>query len=316
MSAKVVTITGGSGFVGQLLRVGLPQFGYDVRVFDRMRGPLVKLLRRRYLGTSQSTLGLKCAQRVRSLQRRVEPALTNAGVLRPSGDDILDLRSRLTEHFRGSFAVVHLAGIPHPRMPGAIEADFRRINYEGSLNVFEAARDAEVSKFVFASSGQVYGINNPVRIDQLPILESNYCPTLEEGQNLYGWLKLEFERYMEQATNHGTMQSTALRLEFPGLRSRTPANFYISTSIENVVAGFVGALEAPPSFGFAAVNLADAEVSPDIVDVQASIRQYWPQVPNQTTGNEGLLSIAKARSLLGYSPVQDGRYLDVSLAGT
>ena len=203
MSAKVVTITGGSGFVGQLLRVGLPQSGYDVRVFDRMRGPLVNLLRRRYLGTSQSTLGLKCAQRVRSLQRRVEPALTSAGVLRPSGDDILDLRSRLTERFRGSFAVVHLAGIPHPRMPGAIEADFRRINYEGSVNVFEAARDATVSKFVFASSGQVYGINNPVRIDQLPILESNYCPTLEEGQNLYGWLKLEFERYMEQATNHG-----------------------------------------------------------------------------------------------------------------
>jgi len=275
----------------------------------------VNLLRRRYLGTSQSALGLKCAQRLRSLQRRVEPALIETGVLRPSCDDILDFRSRVAERLRGSYAVVHLAGIPHPRMPGAIEADFRRINYEGSVNVFEAARDAGVSKFVFGSSGQVYGINNPVRIDQLPILESNYCPTLEEGQSVYGWLKLEFERYMEQAAANGSMQSLALRLEFPGMRSRTPANFYASTSIENVVAGFVGALEAPPSFGFEALNLADGEVDREIVDVQESIRQHWPEVPNHTTGNEGLLSIAKARSLLGYRPVRDGRYLDVSLAG-
>ena len=315
MSAKVVTITGGSGFVGQLLRVGLAESGYDVRVFDRMRGGFVNLLRRRYLGTSRSSLGLKCAQQIRSLQRRAEPALIETGVLRPSNDDILDFRSRVAERLRGSYAVVHLAGIPHPRMPGAIEADFRRINYEGSLNIFEAARDAGVSKFVFASSGQVYGINNPVRIDQLPILESNYCPVLEEGQNLYGWLKLECERYMERAATNGNMQIIALRLEFPGLLSRTPVNFFVSTSIENVVAGFVGALEAPPSFGFEAVNLADGEVKPEIVDVQEFIRQQWPEVPNHTTGNEGLLSIAKARSLLGYRPVRDGRYLHLSLAG-
>lgn len=315
MSAKVVTITGGSGFVGQLLRVGLAESGYDVRVFDRMRGGLVNLLRRRYLGTSQSSLGLKCAQQIRSLQRWAEPALVESGVLRPSGDDILDFRSRMAERLRDSYAVVHLAGIPHPRMPGAIDADFRRINYEGSLNVFEAARDAGVSKFIFASSGQVYGINDPVRIDQLPILESNYCPVLEEGQNLYGWLKVEFERYMEQAATNGTTQGIAIRLEFPGLLSRSPANFFISTSIENVVAGFVGALEAPMSFGFESVNLADGEVDPEIVDVQEFIRQQWPEVPNHTTGNESLLSIAKARSLLGYRPVRDGRYLHLSLAG-
>lgn len=37
MSDRVVTITGGSGFVGQMLQVGLRQRGYEVRVFDQFR---------------------------------------------------------------------------------------------------------------------------------------------------------------------------------------------------------------------------------------------------------------------------------------
>ena len=37
MTARSVTITGGSGFVGQLLRRGLRARGYRVHVFDRLR---------------------------------------------------------------------------------------------------------------------------------------------------------------------------------------------------------------------------------------------------------------------------------------
>jgi nucleoside-diphosphate-sugar epimerase len=236
-------------------------------------------------------------------------------VLRPSTDDILAFRSQVAARLKGSHAVIHLAGIPHPRMPGAIDEDFRRVNYDGSINVYEAARSAGVAKFLFGSSGQVYGINKPVRIDQFPILESNYCPTLEEGQNLYGWLKVEFERYMERAAPDATMQSISLRIEYPGLLSKTPENFYISTSIENLISGFVSALEAPADFAFEAVNLVDAEVDPEIVDIQEFIKRSWPEVPNYTAGNEGLLSIDKARDLLGYSPTRDGRYLALSLAG-
>ena len=35
---KRVLITGGSGFLGQLLRVGLEREGWEVRVFDPYRG--------------------------------------------------------------------------------------------------------------------------------------------------------------------------------------------------------------------------------------------------------------------------------------
>jgi nucleoside-diphosphate-sugar epimerase len=314
MTERVVTITGGSGFVGQLLRVGLTQHGYRVRVFDRLRGSVVDLLRHRYLGTRQSWPGREVARRVRRIQSRLERSMIRTGLLRPSGDDILDLRSRLSARFRGSYAIVHLAAIAHPRMPGVTEADFRRINYAGAVNVFEAARDAGVPKFVFASSAQVYGINKPVRIDQLPILESNYCPTLEDGQSIYGWLKLEFERYLSRAQADGGTQRIALRLEYPGLRSETAANFYISTSIENLVAGFAGALEATADFGFEAINLADCDVDPRVADMQEFIRSQWPGVPNHTTGNECLLSTAKARALLGYRPLRGGHYLDMAMA--
>lgn len=306
--ARVVTITGGSGFVGQLLRAGLAERGFEVRVFDRYRGHLVDLLSRRYLGLWR-TLPVRVPHTIRRVQRRLMPILIRGGLLRPSGDDVLDLRSRLAARFAGSHAVIHLAGIPHPKMPGAIDEDFRRINYEGSLNVFEAARDAGVRLFVFASSGQVYRINDPVRIDQLPILESNHCPALEEGQSMYGWTKLEVERHLQRACASGGTRAVSLRLEYPGFRSRTPENFFVSTSVENLVAGFACALDAPDDLASEVFNLADHEVDPGVVDVQAFIRERWPDVPNHSRGNECLLSTEKARRLLGYRPTTAGRYL-------
>jgi len=223
LSKKIVTITGGNGFIGRILQSGLRKQGYQVVVFDRMKGFWVDLLRGRYLGTSTKRIPCALSSMLRNVMRFEESLLLKAGIIVPSKDDILDLRSRLVDRFRGSYAVIHLAALPHPNVPGATDSDFRRINYEGSVNVFEAAKEAGVSKFVFASSCQVYGINKPVRIDQFPILETNYCPTLAEGQSMYGLLKREFERYLEQECNQVTgIQAVSLRLEFPGVRSRFP----------------------------------------------------------------------------------------------
>jgi nucleoside-diphosphate-sugar epimerase len=313
VSARTVTITGGSGFVGQLLRRGLRGHGYRTEVFDRQRGPLVDVLRRTWVGVDASADSIPRARRLRERQTRAEQALVRAHVIRPTGDDILDLRSRLAERFRGRAAVVHLAGLPHPHVAGAAEEDYRRINYEGAVNVFCAARDAGVPKFVFASSAQVYGINEPVRIDQFPILESNYLPTPAEGQSVYGSLKAEFERYLADACRTGATRAVALRLECPGVRSDMPMNFYSSTSIENTVAAFACALAADLETPFEVCNVVDGHVDPAIVDVQAFLEEHWAGVPNHTRGNESLLSIEKARRLLGYEPARDGTYYPLSL---
>jgi len=311
LSQKTITITGGNGFVGRILQSGLRQRGYEVVVFDKMRGPLLDFLRRRHLGTSTGLIATASAASLRRLAHFAEQGLVRVGAIRPSSDDILDLRSRLTDRFRGSHAVIHLAGLPHPHVRGASEADFRRLNYEGSVNVFRAARDAGVSKFIFASSCQVYGINKPVRIEQFPILESNYCPTLTDGQNFYGHLKQEFERFLERECRPPGIQAIALRLEFPGVRSRYPWNFYISTSVENTVAGFAAAIEADVTAGFDVFNLADRHVDESIVDIQKFLKNHWPEVSNYTAGNECLLSTEKARSLLGYSPKPGGSYFSM-----
>ena len=296
-----------------MLRHGLGARGYKIRVFDQFRGPMVALLRHPFLATSSSRLLLKVARRGKKVMRRVERALIGAGIVRPGLDNIFDLRSHLVDRFRGSDVVIHLAGLPHEHVKGAMAADFHRINYEGSINVFEAAREAGIPQFIFASSAQVYKINKPVRLDQFPILESNHCPTLEEGQSLYGWLKFQFEQYLAQACRDGRAQSIALRLEMPGMRSHSCENFYISTSIENLVSGVSSALASELDSGFEAFNLADAVVDEQVVNIQRFILEKWPHVKNRTVGNQCLLSIEKARKLLNYKPRPGGRYRDFSV---
>jgi nucleoside-diphosphate-sugar epimerase len=311
--SRTVTITGGSGFVGQLLRRGLSAEGYRIRNFDSVRGPVVDVMRRRYLGSATSPPARRVARGIRAVQARAEQALFGARVIRRRADDVLWDRGRLAARFAGSHAVIHLAAIPHPHWPGASREDFVRINYDAAVNVFEAACDAGVRTFVFASSAQVYRINDPVRLDRLPIVESNYLPLTEEGQSTYGFLKAAVERYLAGACTSGATQAVALRLEFPGVRSTDAANLYVSTSIDNLVAGFSCALRPPGDLGFGVFNLADSDVDPAIVDIQAYIRARWPYVPNHTVNNQCLLDTEKAQRVLGYRPVRDGRYIDGAL---
>ncbi len=308
-----ITVIGGSGFVGQLICRGLARQGLDIRVFDPIRGPLVNAMRRRYLASATATAARRAARAIHWAQTHTEAALRRADLIRRQADDILANRDLIANRFIGSAAVIHLAGIPHPYWPGATDDDFIRLNYDASVNVFEAARDARVPVFVFASSAQVYKINDPVRLDQLPVLESNCLPLPAEGQTTYGFLKAAFERYLAGRCTSGETQAVALRLEFPGFRSEVPANLYVSTSIENLVAGFVCALRPPDWLGFEAFNIADAEVEASIVDVQAYVRNRWPYVPNRSVGNQCLLSTEKARDVLGYRPVGGGHYIDTGL---
>jgi hypothetical protein len=273
-----------------------------------MKGVLVDMLRSRPLGTSPSRLSRYLAKKFRQSLSRTERLLVKYHGIRVATDDILDRSDSLVKRFQGSNAVIHLAALPHPNVPGMTAADFQRINYDGSVNVFEAARAAGVKKFIFASSAQVYNINSPLHIGQFPILETNFLPTIADGQSSYGFLKAEFERYLAQNCTGNDIQSIALRMEFPGVRSWYPWNFYISTSVENTVNGFAQALETEISTGFDTFNLADHYIDPKIVNIQDYLTTNWPDIPNHTTGNECLLSTQKARSVLGYNPKPNGTY--------
>jgi nucleoside-diphosphate-sugar epimerase len=307
--SRRITITGGSGRLGQVLRRGLAERGYEIDVFDQLSGSLLDALRRAYPVQGSYLPSRAFARTARVARRGAETALGRVGAFHHTGDDILGDRGALAKRFEQRFAVIHLAGIPHPHTPGASDADFIRLNYDGALNVFEAACEAGVPLFIFASSAQVYKINDPVRLEQLPVLESNYLPLPAEGQSTYGFLKAAFERYLAGACHSGATQAISLRLECPGSRSTAPWNLYISTSVENLIAGFAAALEAPDGFAHDAFNLADSKVDRRIVDIQRFVSSRWPYVPNHTKGNECLLSTEKSRNVLGYSPAGGGRYM-------
>jgi nucleoside-diphosphate-sugar epimerase len=102
-------------------------------------------------------------------------------------------------------------------------------------------------------------------------------------------------------------------LEYPGFQSETPSNFYVSTSVENLVSGVASAIENTSSFTAETFNLVDDHVDERIVDIQAFVRSAWPAVPNRSVGNESLLSVEKAKTLLGYEPIRKGSYFPVSL---
>ncbi len=306
-----ITVIGGSGYVGQLLRRGLTARGFTVDVFDPLRGPLVDVLRRRWFaGAPANPIG----RLARGAQRWSEPKLLSAGIIRRGTDDMLADRELIARRLGGSRAVIHLAGIPHPHWPGATAETFVRLNYDAAVNVFEATRDAGVPTFVFASSAQVYGINNPVRLDHLPILESNYLPLPAEGQTTYGFLKGAFERYLDGACMTGPTQAVALRLECPGFRSPGAANLFVSTSVENTIDGFACAVAPPDDLRYDVFNLADADVDPRVADIRAFVRRRWAYVPSNLRGrNPSLLAVEKAQRVLGYRPVMNGRYIDPDL---
>lgn len=304
-----VVVTGANGYVGQLLRRGLHEAGYQVDCFDRYRGPVVSRLR-----ALPEPPCLGPVARV-SAARRVESGLRRWGLIRPSTDDILDLRSRLVERFAGAHSVVHLAGIPHPWLPGSAPEDFRRINYDGTVNVFAAAQEAGVKSVVFASSGQVYAINALPFVEQFPLLESARVPRLGEGHAVshYGWLKHQAEVTLGEMAATGRTQAVSLRLEYPGVQSLSADNLFVSTSLETLRGGFVAAIEAPDHLPSLVANLCDPWVDVGVVDIQKWLREHYAGVPNYTVGNESLLSVERLRSQLGFHPRRGGTYLDFRL---
>lgn len=109
----------------------------------------------------------------------------------------LDLRhDDLRSAFDGARTVVHLAACQYHSTlaPTTYGLPFHAVNVEGTRRALDAARQAEASMFVFASTSMVYGLprNVPLREDH---------PRSPLGP--YGRSKLEAERLIEAAHGQG-----------------------------------------------------------------------------------------------------------------
>ena len=123
---KKVLVTGGAGYVGHALVPRLLAEGYSVTVYDML-----------YFGCR----------------------LPNHPSLRVVQGDIRDTK-KLTECLAGQHAVLHLACISNDASVELDEKLSQTVNFDCFEPMVVAAKKAGVKRFIFASSGSVYGISD------------------------------------------------------------------------------------------------------------------------------------------------------------
>ncbi len=154
MGKVQVVVTGGAGFIGSHVVRRLLAVGRDVRVFDN-------------LSTGRRS-------NLSSVSREIELI---------EGD--LRNLSAVTRAVRGCDAVVHLGAVPSVPRSIADPGTTHVANATGTLNVLLAAREADASRVVFASSSSIYGAaaELPKRESVKPLPISPYAVSKLAAEN-------------------------------------------------------------------------------------------------------------------------------------
>lgn len=181
-AGKTAVVTGGASFIGSHLSEALLQRGAHVRVVDDLSSG-----RREYL----------------------EPHLSGGDIEFIEGDLLVDGIRRLAVN--GADAVFHLAADHGGR--GYVDlhqaACASNLALDGMLLL--AARDAEVERFVFASSGCVYpNFLQEDPVEELYLTEDLVGPPYD-ADNMYGWAKLMGEMALKAYCEQYGMQGVSCR---------------------------------------------------------------------------------------------------------
>ncbi len=156
-------VTGGAGFIGSHLVERLVRDGYRVRVLDDL-----------------STGSLDNLARVRSQIEFIEGDIRSRDACRAACRDVA--------------VVFHQGALPSVQRSLEDPYTTHEVNVTGTLCLLEAARQAKVRRFVFASSSSVYG-DTPL----LPKVESMH----ETPKSPYAASKLAAEKYCMAYACHG-----------------------------------------------------------------------------------------------------------------
>jgi nucleoside-diphosphate-sugar epimerase len=222
--------------------------------------------------------------------------------------DVADFGQTL-ECLAGVDAVVHLAAIPAPGIH--TEETTFRTNMLSTYNVFEAARLVGLTRVVWASSETILGL--PFEREQ-----PAYAPIDEEHpafpESSYALSKLLAEELGRQLHRWNGTPHVALRFSnimepeeyerFPSFWSDATLrrwNLWGYVDARDVAQSCRLALEADVGAEHFIVAAADTVMNRPSAELMAEV---YPSVPYQPTPGEydTLLSIGKARRLLGYEP--------------
>jgi nucleoside-diphosphate-sugar epimerase len=281
---KRVVLTGGSGKLGRAAVAHLVEHGYQVLSLDRVapaqpRSPFAVIDFTDYGQTLEAVLG---------------------GI----------------DERRGPFdAVVHLAAVPAPGLT-ANTATFRN-NLPATYNVFQAARQAGVKTVVFASSETVLGLPFDTPPPYVPV-DEEYPPRPETTYSLGKALEEEMARQFCRwdpalkmaALRFSNVMEPADYERFPGYDADPRArkwNLWGYIDARDGAQAIAKAIEAPFT-GLEVFIIANADTVMSRPNGEL-LAEVFPGVPVKRPfgPNETLLSIEKARRVLGYAPAHDWR---------
>jgi nucleoside-diphosphate-sugar epimerase len=222
--------------------------------------------------------------------------------------DLTDF-GQTVECLAGADAVVHLAAIPAPEI--RTEETTFRTNMLSTYNVFEAARVIGLSRVVWASSETILGLPfdreqpayAPIDEEHPPFPESSYALSKllaeELGRQLHRWTRtpyvaLRFSNIMEP---HDYERFPSF---WPDANLRR-WNLWGYVDARDVAQSCRVALEAEVGADHFIIAAADTVMNRRSRELMAEV---YPEVAyRQTSGQfDTLLSIEKARKLLGYEP--------------
>jgi len=228
---------------------------------------------------------------------------------------VVDVMFGINDRTDGFDAVVHLGAIPAPGLH-ADAATFHN-NMLSTYNVFQAARRAGIKRIVYASSETVLGL--PFDIDP------PYIPVDEEyparPESTYSLVKhLEEQMAIELVRWDPTLSITALRFSnvmdpedyaafgaFDADATLRKWNLWGYIDGRDGAQAVARALEtAPPGFESFIIAAADTVMMRSSAGLAAEV---FPNVPvvKDVSEHETLLSIDKARRLLGFAPEHSWR---------
>ena len=272
-----VCVTGASGRAGRAVVRELLEHGYDVRATD--------------LAAPPADLGVQV----------LRADLTEYG--------------EATEVLAGVDAVVHLANIPAPDI--LTDAKTFEVNMAMNFNIFQAATRAGLQRVVWASSETTLGLPFDVAPRYAPVDEEHYpFPT-----STYSLSKVATETIAEQFAAWSGIPFVALRFtnilgpddyvnNFPGYwddATKRRWNLWGYIDERDAATACRLALEAPvqgaSSYIIAAADTVMTRSSTEL------LAEVFPGVrPARAIGeHETLLSIDRARKVLGFEPVHSWR---------
>jgi nucleoside-diphosphate-sugar epimerase len=227
---------------------------------------------------------------------------------------VVDALTAVNDQHDGVDAVVHLAAIPAPGIAPDV-ATFHN-NMPSTFNVFWAAIRLGITRIVYASSETVLGLPFDVPPPYIPVDEE--YPARPES--VYSLVKhLEEQLAIELVRWHPDVSITALRFSNVMVPEDYDAFPYDADPRDRKwnLWGYIDARDgaqaieralqvAPPGFDRFIIAAADTVTTVPNAELVAEV---FPDVPvhGDLGEHDTMLSIAKARRLLGYEPQHSWR---------